>query len=489
MQLKRKGVHTRYTLLRIRLILLLAIMILPFIAFSFYKAVNIYNQLESEAHKENRIFAENIATNIDDFIKSTGELLISIANSEEVSSKNYEKLNVWFKKILPKYPHYANIMFVNLEGNVVASGLTKNKNVSKPVNVIHTAYYKRAIESTGIAVGDFMIGKICGIPVVHITYPAYDKSNNKIGFVATSINLASVQKKFIQGKMSANMIIAVYDNKGTLLARSAKPEKFLGKNFSKKIDMNEMLSKKSGTGKIIVKDGTVKIYAFAAVSAAPWYVRIETNNKKIEEYVRAELADHFSVFIPLLLIAVIGWLWIGRDVDILHKRTEYLSLIDPLTELWNFRKLNHDFEHEISHAARYNEPLAFAMIDIDHFKNYNDLYGHQAGDRILQEVATVLMNSVREVDSVYRYGGEEICVLMPKTNKDGAKALAERMRENIEKAVFPFETSQPLKSLTISIGVATFPEDASTAGELVKKADIALYKAKQEGRNRVEVYH
>jgi diguanylate cyclase (GGDEF)-like protein len=220
----------------------------------------------------------------------------------------------------------------------------------------------------------------------------------------------------------------------------------------------------------------------------PWFVKVCVDQKIIHAEVMRELANHFALFVPLLLVALFGWLWIGRDVNQLHKMTERLSLIDPLTELWNYRKLSHNLEQEISRARRYKEPLSFIMIDIDYFKQYNDNNGHQLGDEALCSAAQAILSAVRDTDLVYRYGGEEMCAVLPNTDKAGARAVAERMRATVEKAVFTGEKKQPAGKLTISLGVATYPYDSISKEGLINSADIALYKAKEKGRNTVEAY-
>jgi diguanylate cyclase (GGDEF)-like protein len=128
------------------------------------------------------------------------------------------------------------------------------------------------------------------------------------------------------------------------------------------------------------------------------------------------------------------------------------------------------------------------MCDIDYFKNYNDTNGHEAGNEILKKVAQIMAGSVRDVDFVARYGGEEFVLLLIETSKTNARLFAERLRQIIEKENFPYQEKQPAGNLTITIGVAGFPEDATTPEELISRADEALYRGKKEGRNRVITY-
>lgn len=168
----------------------------------------------------------------------------------------------------------------------------------------------------------------------------------------------------------------------------------------------------------------------------------------------------------------------------LHEHTEVLAMSDALTRLPNRRRLELDLATEVSISSRHGRPLGFAMIDVDHFKAYNDSLGHQAADIALQSLADLLASSGREGDSVYRYGGEELAVVMRETPSRGAAEHAERLRALVEHHFA--DPAQP-RQVTVSVGVAAMPEHASTADDLVAAADAALYEAKRGGRNRVHV--
>ncbi|MGH2735241.1 MAG: diguanylate cyclase [Actinomycetota bacterium] len=166
----------------------------------------------------------------------------------------------------------------------------------------------------------------------------------------------------------------------------------------------------------------------------------------------------------------------------LYLETQKLSQTDALTHLHNRRRLDEDLAHETSRSARYKNPLAFVLFDVDHFKAYNDANGHQAGDAVLQEIAALLSSSMRSTDSSYRYGGEEFAVLLRETTLDEARLVTERLRGRIE-SQFAARGESPI---TASFGIAAVQGHATSATELIKCADEALYAAKSNGRNRVE---
>lgn len=167
-----------------------------------------------------------------------------------------------------------------------------------------------------------------------------------------------------------------------------------------------------------------------------------------------------------------------------RNKLEELSIRDSLTGLYNRRELEKRLYQEIHRARRYHHPLAVLMLDIDHFKNVNDHYGHPAGDEVLITVSDLLQLNVRPVDVVCRYGGEELAVILPETDEDGARAVAERMRATVDESV----TTTPrgdMVHVTVSIGIAMFPRHGETVAALVHAADQALYSAKRDGRNLV----
>ena len=172
----------------------------------------------------------------------------------------------------------------------------------------------------------------------------------------------------------------------------------------------------------------------------------------------------------------------------LHKLYEIKvqeAMRDGLTKLYNYRYFIQELERETNRALRFNTAFSVLMIDIDFFKKYNDTYGHMEGDKILRTMADLFTQNTRSTDTVARYGGEEFVIILPGLQKDRAKQFAEKLRKLIEDHDFFNEDIQKHNNLTISIGVATFPDDSKQPGQLLKLADKALYRAKNEGRNRV----
>lgn len=215
-----------------------------------------------------------------------------------------------------------------------------------------------------------------------------------------------------------------------------------------------------------------------AIREYPWGLLILERSAQREPFVRADyetiqvLVDHLAILLENMR---------------LYRQTAEMAVRDSLTGLLNRRRLHERLKEEISRSARYHHPLSLLMIDVDHFKRYNDTYGHQQGDELLRILAATLLQNVRQSDIVGRYGGEEFAVVLPETDKESAYILARRLCEVVADTPFPGYPGGLPEQCTISIGVASYPDDALSLSELVAAADEALYRAKRSGRNRVVV--
>ena len=192
-----------------------------------------------------------------------------------------------------------------------------------------------------------------------------------------------------------------------------------------------------------------------------------------------------GVLLFILFYHLVGW--IGRRIEHNEQRLEQLATVDQLTGLYNYRMYHSILNGEIARAQRYGHPLSVLLLDIDHFKRVNDNYGHVIGDRVLERLGLLLRESVRSENSVCRYGGEEFAIIVPELGAEAASEMAERLREIVEQTNFDSGRDHKVQ-ITVSIGVAAFPESAGTVEQLTKAADTALYAAKKQGRNCVSQY-
>ena len=168
-----------------------------------------------------------------------------------------------------------------------------------------------------------------------------------------------------------------------------------------------------------------------------------------------------------------------------NKELNHLAQRDGLTQLYNHRYFKERFTEEVSRANRYNRELSLIFLDVDYFKIFNDRNGHPMGDALLKQLASMLQLRARKIDIVARYGGEEFVIVLPETDKKGALSLANSIRKQIAEHPFKGRENQPGNIVSVSIGIATYPNDGMSAEALIKHSDDALYLAKRNGRNRV----
>jgi len=165
----------------------------------------------------------------------------------------------------------------------------------------------------------------------------------------------------------------------------------------------------------------------------------------------------------------------------LYKESERLAITDYLTGLYNTRYLYTALEKEIQRCNEFNESFSIIFFDIDDFKKYNDAYGHQSGDQLLQELAVLVIKNCRNTDIIARYGGEEFVIILPESEFDGAALVAERLKTSVEKHTFKINEEECKGKITISLGIATYPKDATNIQGLINAADINLYREKRIG--------
>ena len=198
----------------------------------------------------------------------------------------------------------------------------------------------------------------------------------------------------------------------------------------------------------------------------------------VADGVREQDKDKFQILVQQFQL--------GVKRALLYEAVQELSITDPLTHALNHRYWLERFKEEIARSKKFKYQLSCLVVDIDHFKEYNDRYGHLVGDAILRDVSYIIKEAIRQIDIVGKYGGDELAIVLSETDREGAKFAAERMRQAIEaKHIRVYD--EDLKA-TVSIGISVFPADGQDIKTLFDRADAALYRAKEKGRNRVCVW-
>ena len=285
---------------------------------------------------------------------------------------------------------------------------------------------------------------------------------------------AIVQKPIAEGPKGGDCLVVIYTKEPTLLGR-----RFV-------LDSSPIRIGRGAENHIVLEgDSVSRRHAhFEQRSGAWWCVDDGSTNGSYvndEQIVREQsLTNGDRIKVGPTIFKYLS----GQDVEAqYHEEIYRMTIIDGLTQAHVKRFLLEALEKEIIRARRHTRELSFLMFDIDHFKKINDVHGHLAGDFVLKELARIVQGRIRRDEVFARYGGEEFAIVLPETTLDGARALAEGLREKVEQSRFVFQ-NESIK-VTISIGVSTLTEQDKTSTDLIRSADAQLYEAKRGGRNRV----
>ncbi|MGE0357777.1 MAG: diguanylate cyclase [Burkholderiales bacterium] len=243
----------------------------------------------------------------------------------------------------------------------------------------------------------------------------------------------------------------------------------------------------SGTFRSVSRtDGVERMYSYRRVANYPLHITVGRATSEYLGHFRRDMGMVALLATGLLAVAILATAMVDRAwrrQARVAKLLEMQAHTDSLTGLANRRRFFEMAEAELARARRYDAPLSMLMLDIDHFKEVNDTHGHRAGDRVLQSLARTCLGVLRNVDVVGRVGGEEFAILLPETGLEGARDVAERLREAVERSAVARDEGVPLR-ITVSVGVAVLSEGVNL-DTLLSQSDAALYDAKHRGRNRV----
>lgn len=326
-----------------------------------------------------------------------------------------------------------------------------------------------------------------GTLTIFINHRLEDNQGNFLGVTGVGLKMSEVGETLESYRKRFGHLIYLIDSEGLI---QIHPDQDLVENTN----IRELEGLQDIGDNILRNDDVTHYYEFRTKNGEQtlsarylpdldWYLIVEQDQTQALEAARLGLFGNIGIGV-VVTILVIGLVVIV--VNLYISKLEETANRDELTGLYNRRKMDEILSREIAFSKRYGEPLSLMMMDIDYFKSVNDSYGHHAGDHYLVEFAKVLREEVRLVDYVGRWGGEEFIILLPKTNVEQAKGLAERLRYAVE--VMQIESGRGLISRTVSIGIASAQSGKMDVDEIIRQADEAMYRAKQEGGNRVVIW-
>jgi diguanylate cyclase (GGDEF)-like protein len=495
----------------------------------------------TQASRELDLWLKNQLYNVRVFSSSyvVLENLDKLLRKGNVRSENVvalRRLKDYLRSVREKIIDYQELMLLDLQGKIVATSATQNTTVRLPEKWLQRAQVNK------YTIGDVYWDEVLAAGVVVITQPIRTANERLLGVMAAKINFRTIYKKlkiYVSEEIGELYLIT---REGFLLV-SSQPisDKFLETKLAGVIT-RKLFVKKGEPQKYISYHGKKVVGALKMMSELDWGIVAEKERKKayaqivqlrnftmalvlglllfiglaayllgltlvrpLDRLTRGAAkvaAGDLEVDVPVLSRGEVGYLTEvfnnmvtrlrqGREKlaainETLRQKNEELheiSITDSLTALYNRKHLMETLDKEVARSERHKHTFALLVIDIDHFKEYNDTYGHLAGDEVLRRLAAVFKKSIRSCDYAARYGGEEFIVLLPEISAEDGVQAAERIRNQVAEKKFG-SNKKPIV-VTVSVGVAAYPKNGKDPESVIKKADGALYKAKEHGRNRV----
>ena len=427
------------------------------------------------------------------------------------------RLGEYLRSLHERFPDFDQLMVLDPTGRMLASSAQQIGPVQLPAD------WQKMLRQANQLVGEPYWDVKAGKGKLIVAVPVQRADGRQLGAFAAELTLTPIQAQLKLFAPDTTGIIYLIHGDGAFIASSGDISAELLKTKLRRGVFDRLLTHEDGAvsyasyGREVV--GTLK-----RVPQTPWAVVAEVSSDSAFGQVRHFRNVALLVILVLLLVVAATAYWLGHiivrplerlaegaaevstgdlDVDLPdtgggevgaltivfnhmvrrlregREELQRLSVTDGLTGLTNHRSMMQRLKEETQRAARNKHSFTVIMADVDHFKSYNDTFGHPAGDEVLKRVATLLRESTRAIDCAARYGGEEFAVLLPETDMAGASEVAERLRRRVESE--PFAE----RAITLSVGIAEFPKDADRAETVIAVADAALYEAKRRGRNQV----
>ena len=480
------------------------------LAVDAWLAWRVREQQLRQAVISNTNLAASVAQQMDGMVSEVGHLLDSIAfelQTGAVDKRELKHLQPILKNHADSNQHVHGLFVYDAQG----AWLINSQGVSPPgANNADREYfiYHRDHPSLATRVGKPIVSRLTGIWVIPVSRRFNDARGQFAGVLLATIDVDHVRRLLDHFQIGDDGSISVALASTAILVRRPFSEKNLGNEIPPSALKEQLTSETSGNFEYASPvDGIQRIGSFRYTDSHFLMVAVaQSKHELLGNWRETTLIQTFWIFLLCIFTALAGSLVIrlvrqrvkveldlSDTRDKLTRANERLALLanlDGLTGLANRRSFDETLERDFEESCRSGQPLSLVMIDVDHFKQYNDLHGHPAGDRCLQQVATAIESAARRpMDFVARYGGEEMVMLLPQTDVAGALVVAELARGAVEALQLP-HSDRPLRKVSISVGVAshTLTEIHESLQSLVNHADEALYQAKVAGRNRVVEY-
>lgn len=525
-----------------RIVLLVALAGLPALALTAYNTWDERSRLELQALDTLHRLATQAAQRQQQVIESAKQTLAAISLHPASAMTDQESCNEFLAKLLKKSSGiYHSMGIYRADAVLVCNAVPWQGTVVSPDRL----YFRLALTSGKFTIGTYQVGRVTKQQGINFGYPVTDPAGTVTGVAFVAINLENMNEMAAAVPYPEQTIITVVDRDGVVLVQHPPTGEIVGEKLRNTQVRNKILSSRSGIFRMPATDGIDRLWAYETVTDNPDRVipmRVLVSIPMNVIYAEANMAfERYLVGIALATTLLLIGAWYGTEIYLLRKvrtllnaagsihsgdlhvrtgmphdgdelsqigaafdtmtqalqdrdteRQQLLSklneqvITDPLTGLNNRRYLMDFLQRELERARRSNTPVAAIMLDIDYFKRINDAFGHSAGDFVLQEMARLLNQHIRGSDMVCRYGGEEFLLILPGATLEGTRQRAENIRALVKTLNLQFN-NRSLGIITVSLGIALFPDHAATGDALIQAADEALYESKEAGRDRVSV--
>lgn len=480
------------------------------LAVDAWLAWRVREQQLRQAVVSNTNLAASVAQQVDGMVSEVGHLLDSIAFELQTGGTDEQELS-HLQPILKNHAdsnqHVHGLFVYDAQG----AWLINSQGVAAPgANNADREYFIHHRDDPSLAtrVGIPIVSRSTGIWVIPVSRRFDDARGHFAGVLLATIDLAHVRRILDSFQIGEDGSLSVALASTAILVRRPFSEKNLGKEIPPSALKEQLVSQPSGNFEFASPvDGVERIGSFRYTDSHSLMVAVaQSKHELLGNWRETTSIQTLWIFLLCVVTASAGSLVVrlvrhrvNVELDLSQTRDELtkvnerlaqLANLDGLTGLANRRAFDETLKRDFAESCRSGQPLSLVMIDVDHFKQYNDLHGHPEGDACLQQVAVAIESAARRpLDFVARYGGEEMVMLLPQTDTAGALVVAELARSAVEALQLP-HSDRPLRKVSVSVGIATHASNGlgQSMQSLVKHADEALYQAKAAGRNRVIAY-
>jgi diguanylate cyclase (GGDEF)-like protein len=514
----------------------------PALALMVYGALEQRYVAEAHAREDLQRYARLAAKQQEQTLEGARQLLFALSGVAPALTRDRQACHEYFRGLMLASHGLYHSMGVHLaSGDLYCNAVTW----SDGVNVSNRYYFRLAADSGKFSVGGYQPARATVKEGIDFGQPVLDAGKKVLGVVFAGLDLKRINELAGATPQPPGAVVTILDRDGVVLAQHPAQAARIGDRGSNPRLNQAVFAAKSGVLETTDASGVPRLYAFESVGenpdgSIPLRVVVGINQRVIYAEAHKAFIKTVGGLVVVTTLLLLGG-WYGAEILVLRnlrklldvarrvhagdltartglpggreeisrlgeafdqmaqalqdrdaelqkalRESRELAITDPLTGLHNRRYLWELLGRELLKARRTGTPVAAILADIDHFKRFNDTWGHEAGDLVLKRVADVIREHVRGSDIGCRYGGEELAVILPETTLEVAVERAERIRRGIAAVRLDYG-GRPLDAVTSSFGVAIFPQHASDAEALLRAADEALYEAKKAGRNRVVV--